>query len=314
MVNHGRVVLLYCRPGPQAQLNAVALVGEIALYVHVREHADNAVFDNVGAEVAYHGFILGVIPGGENHRAGVHFDVFAALGVADIRADTAPVLHDELFGETAVAGVDFSSVKRGLHIRVDVDALIREELHGSGVAREGLFFPVVVLREGVKDGNQEVVGVLVGDGGAGFGGVVQVGIRRDPPVEHFADVVRPLADNRPLDLVGRFQHVEIHHFFDLLICPGVALPTGLHVAINHGVFAAAALRAAPLFDRDYVRAFLRRRAYRRHARHAAADNQYVRRDGFLHHIVRDVRRFAEPGVVGVGGRRGRAVFLHARGL
>ena len=169
------MALLHLSAGPHTQLDAVALIGEVALHIYVGEEALDVVLDDLGAEMLEHLGVLGVVAGGEDDALGcVALDVVAGGGVAGIEAHAAAILHDQLLDEAAVEGLDVAGVNGLLHIGLDGDVLVGFELDGGGIAGETLLLPVVVLRQRVEDGDEEVVGVLIGDGAAGGLGVVQI--------------------------------------------------------------------------------------------------------------------------------------------
>ena len=120
-----------------------------------------------------HGVILGIVAGGENDafvRMGK--DIFTGLGITQIGADAASVFHKKLLGKETVALLHVPGGNCRLHVFIHVHALIRQKFHRGRIARECLLAPVVVLRQGQKNGDQEVSRVLIGDGRAGLFGVI----------------------------------------------------------------------------------------------------------------------------------------------
>ena len=173
-----------------------------------------------------------------------------------VAASRAPILHDELLDEAAVEGLDIAGVDGFLHIGLDGDVLVGLELDGSGVAGETLLLPVVVLGQRVEDGDDEVVRALIGNSAAGGLGVVQIRVCFHPPVKGIADVVGPLAHDAALAAVGALHHVGVDDVVDLLAGPGVAAPLGLHIAVDDGILAAAALGTVSLFKGCHLAAVL----------------------------------------------------------
>ena len=192
MVDHRGVVLLHLGSGPHAELDAVARVGHLAFHVDVGEETHDPVFDDIGAEMFYHCVVLRIVAGGENDalfRAGEN--ILTGLGIAEIGACAASVFHDELLGEISVALFHVAGSDGGFHVFVQVDALVRQKLHRGRIAGEGFLAPVVVLGQWMENGDEEIAGILIGDGGTGLFGVVELGVRRYPPVEDVTDVVGP---------------------------------------------------------------------------------------------------------------------------
>ena len=148
------MALLHLSACPHAQLDAVALIGEAALHVHIGEQALDVVLNDFGAEMLQHLSVLGVIAGGQDDAlGGVALDVLAGGSIAGIQAHAAAVLHDELFHKAAVEGVHVAGVNGLLHVGIDGDGLVRQELHRGGVAGEALLLPVVVLGQRVENGD-----------------------------------------------------------------------------------------------------------------------------------------------------------------
>ena len=138
VMDHGCVALLHLCAGPHAQLDAVALIGEVALHVHIGEQTLDVVLDDLGAEVLQHLGVLGVIAGGEDHALGsVALDVLAGGGIAGIQTHTAAIVHDELLDEAAVEGLHIAGVNSLLHVGVDRDGLVGQELHRCRIVRLG---------------------------------------------------------------------------------------------------------------------------------------------------------------------------------
>ena len=52
-----------------------------------------------------------------------------------------------------------------------------------------------VLRQRMENGDEEIAGIFIGDGGTGLFGVVELGVRRHPPVEDFTDVIGPFGED-----------------------------------------------------------------------------------------------------------------------
>ena len=245
--------------------------------------------------------VLGVVASGEDDAlGGVALDVLAGGGIAGVEAHAAAILHDELLDEAAVEGLDIAGVDGFLHIGLDGDVLVGLELDGSGVAGEALLLPVVVLGQRVEDGDDEVVRALVGDSAAGGLGVVQVGVCLHPPVEGVADVVGPLAHDAALAAVGALHHVRVDDVVDLLAGPGVAAPLGLHLAVDDGVLAAAALGAVGLLESSHQTAVLSDAAAGGNACDAAAHHGHIHVNGLGDLALVDLRLGTQP--VLIGGR------------
>ena len=315
MVDHGCVALLHLSACPHAQLDAVALIGEAALHVHIGEQALDVVLNDFGAEMLQHLGVLGVIAGGQDDAlGGVALDVLAGGSIAGIQAHAAAVLHDELFHKAAVEGVHVAGVNGLLHVGIDGDGLVGQELHGGGVAGEALLLPVVVLGQRVENGDQEVVCVLVRDGAAGGLGVVQLRVCFHPPVKDIADVVSPLAHNGALAAVGAFHHVRVHDLVDLLTSPGVAAPLSLHIAVDDGILAAAALGTVSLFKGCHLAAVLGDAAHGCHTGNAAAHHGHIHVHRLGDLALVDLRLGAQPVVLRSGSGAVCAVCLDAHGL
>ena len=301
VVDHWGVALLHLSTGPHTQLDAVALVGEVALHVHIGEQALDVVLNDLGAEVLEHLGVLGVVAGGEDDALGsVALDVLASGGIAGVEAHAAAIIHDELLNEAAVEGLDIAGVDGFLHIGLDGDVLVGLELNGSGVAGEALLLPVVVLGQRVEDGDDEIVRALVGNSAAGGLGVVQVGVCLHPPVEGVADVVGPLAHDAALAAVGALHHVGVDDVVDLLTGPGVAAPLGLHLAVDDGILAAAALGAVGLLESSHQTAVLGDAAAGGNACDAAAHDCHIHVNGLGDLALVDLRLGTQP--VLIGGR------------
>ena len=88
--------------------------------------------------------------------------------------------------------------------------------------------------------------------------------------------------------------MEVHHVVDLLRRPGIPSPAGLNLAIEDGILSAAALGAVALLDGDHLRTLLGGGPHGGHTCHAAANDQYLCGDFFLHHIVGDLGGLAQP--------------------
>ena len=157
-----------------------------------------------------------------------------------------------------------------------------------------------MLGQRVEDGDDEVVRALVGDGAAGGLGVVQVGVCLHPPVEGVADVVGPLAHDAALAAVGALHHVGVDDVVDLLAGPGVAAPLGLHLAVDDGVLAAAALGAVGLLESSHQTAVLGDAAAGGNACDAAAHDCHIHVNGLGDLALVDLRLGTQP--VLIGGR------------
>ena len=245
-----------------------------------------------------HGVILGIVAGSEDDALfRVGEDVFAGFGIAQISASAAAVFHQELHGKVTVTLFYIPSGDCCLHVLIHVDTLVRQEFHRRRIAGEGLLAPVIVFRQGQKDGDEEVARILVGDGGPGLVGIVELRVRCYPPVENLADVVGPFGDDAALTLVTGLHHVEVDHPVDIFLGKDVTTPAVLDIAVDDRVLTAAALGTAGLVDRDDFCALLRRGTDSRHPRNAAADDQHVGADLFFYIRSCDLRGLTKPVIV-----------------